>query len=150
MPSIKYSMTNTVNGEAIKIRGSGSLNRRGKMALSLQIDKVPKNWSPIIVPCICSGHGPGPIENDELVGGLLHAAPNGYQTAPGTLRRATLFDASGEEIAAVTATGIYKQTKSGLDFSIQVDTKTKASTIWEALQLIDHYSFTIFPEGPGR
>jgi hypothetical protein len=150
MLAIDYRMKNEVNGTKVQIEGSGTLSQNGEMALNLAISERPKKWGPIILPCICSGPGPGPIEPNESAAGLIHHAPRGYRTAPGTLRRATLFDSNHRVIASVSATGVYALKRNALNFDIDVKTSTSETDLLERLTSIDHYSFSISPESPGR
>lgn len=161
---IKYHMNNIVNNTEVKIEGSGFLSSDGQMSLALSLSEKPKDWTGIIVPCICSGPGPGAgggnaprprLSPDgsistEQIGGLIHYAPKGYKTAPGTLRRATLFDSNRKPIASVDATGVYALLDDKLDFNIQVKTETNSAGLLERLTKIDHYFFSISPVSAGR
>jgi hypothetical protein len=111
-------MDNEVNVKLITIDGGGTLSELG-LSLDLRLSDVPSDWSGAIVPCICSGPGPDKIkpwlsdEGDAEVycPGLMSISKRGYQTSPGTFRVATLFDESGNSIAAVRATGRYEKLK---------------------------------------
>ena len=152
---IAYRMRNEVNGQPIEIKGNGTLSQTGITEISADISEVPVDWNPIVVPLICSGPGPGPnpMASGEVgtnLGGLISIARHGYRTSPGTHRLASLFDSKGQQIASVRATGIYQRDNTGLSFDIAVQTRTKRSSIINNLSRVDHYSFTIHPNGPGK
>jgi hypothetical protein len=89
-------------------------------------------------------------QQEEVPPGLIGFAPNGYRTEPGTLRRATLWDESGQRIASVSATGVYEKSSSGFNFDINVETITVESTLLSNLSKIDSYDFVILPNGQGK
>jgi hypothetical protein len=151
MLPIRYSMKNRVNGEAMEILGSGNWFEDGRMALNLTLSAIPPDWTGTIGPCICSGPGPGSHAGTKgASSGLIGFAPNGYKTETGTHRRATLWDENGEQIAKVSATGVYEKTASKFDFEIDVETETKAGSVISDLRSIDSYNFTITPNGKGK
>lgn len=145
---VKYQMTNRINGNSITIDGDGTVDSNG-LKLNLTLSDTPSDWSGVIVPCICSGPGPGPDVGKRSFD-LMSISKNGYRTSPGTLRVATLFDESGKSIASVRATGVYSKNQSGYNFKIDVDTTTITNTIIPDLKKVDHYSFAIHPHGPGN
>lgn len=160
---IKYHMLNAVNGIPVELVGSGTISSGGAMDLHITVDKVPKDWTGVIVPCICSGPGggpdpvhPGPNGSPDLIlgrantDGLFAMSPKGYRTSRGTLRVATLFDETGQPIAAVRATGVYLRDRNGCDFEIQVHTTTRPDSIISRLASVDSYAFSILPRGRGR
>src|SRR5262245_58018965 len=130
---IVYQMHNRVNGKPITLTGKGTSDGKGTMSIEADISDIPKNWNPIIVPCICSGPG-----GDGPGSGLFVFAPKGYQTSPATYRLASLYDETGLCIAAIRATGVYKRSEKDLDYKIDVDTKTAECSILPELTKIDH------------
>ncbi len=153
---VKYHMDNEVNGKLITISGDGTLSELG-LSLDLNISDVPSNWSGVIVPCICSGPGPDPkpttlqlAGNRLLTPGLMSISKRGYETSPGTFRVATLFDSSGNSIASVRAVGRYEKFEDSFDFKIKVNTQTAKNSIFHTLKKVDHYSFSVRPNGPGK
>lgn len=149
---VTYHMDNEVNGKLITISGDGFLSELG-LALDLGISEVPKDWSGVIVPCICSGPGPDPVETFTaklFSPGLMSISKRGYETSPGTFRVATLFDETGNSIAAVRAVGRYEKREDSFEFKIKVNTQTAKNTIIPTLINVDHYSFSVRPNGPGK
>jgi hypothetical protein len=150
---VRYKMLNRVNGDPITLTGEGSLSDQGILDLNIEISKIPPNWNSVLVPCICSGPGPGPDRPGPArrsSGGLISYASRGYKTTPGTYRVADLYNSAGEKIAAIRATGVYAKNETGLDFDIDVDTWTLPGSILSKLSKIDHYSFTIEPRSKGK
>ncbi|QVK17035.1 hypothetical protein KHQ81_09055 [Mycoplasmatota bacterium] len=157
---IKYHMVNKINGTSIDISGNGTLDYSG-MKLDLTLSEVPKWWSGMIVPCICSGPGPDPTDPDDTQSeklenhtdrmiGLMSISKRGYRTAPGTYRLATLYDDTGKIVASVKAIGRYEKYDKHLEFDISVTTQTVEGNYLPDLTSIDHYSFTIHPVCPGN
>ena len=150
---VKYHMDNEVNGTVIQISGEGALSEAG-LALDLNVSDVPDDWSGVIVPCICSGPGPdkggGGRTSRVTSPGLMTMSRRGYETSPGTFRVATLFDKDGNSIAAVRAIGRYEKKPDSFDFKIKVNTQTKKGSIISKISQVDHYSFSIQPNGPGK
>lgn len=142
-------MENEINGELVTLSGRGDVSSRG-LRLDIDISRIPADWNPIIVPCICSGPGPDPIDRIHRIPGLMSISDRGYRTTPGTSRVATLFDDGGQIVAAVRATGTYEKTESEYSFSISVQTRTRKDSILPILTSIDHYSFSIAPHGPSQ
>jgi hypothetical protein len=156
MPTVPvtYHMDNEVNGKLIQISGGGSLSEAG-LSLDLAISDVPEDWTGVIVPCICSGPGPdkggGGGRNSRVTSpGLMTISKRGYETSPGTFRVATLFDKEGNTVAAVKAIGRYEKNESSFDFKIKVNTQTKKDSVISRIANVDHYSFSIQPNGPGK
>ena len=157
---VSYRMENVVNGTSISIAGKGKVSDSG-LELDLRISDVPRAWSGAIVPCICSGPGPDPVEPETRAQrkgafgglrcpGLMSISKHGYETSPGTFRVASLFDDAGDMIAAVRAVGRYEKQKTGFKFAISVNTQTRANSIIGSLIRVDHYSFTVRPNGAGK
>ncbi len=150
---VRYHMDNEVNGTLITIKGNGSLSAAG-LSLDLAVSSVPEDWSGVIVPCICSGPGPDPTPDTRASRlyspGLMSISKRGYETSPGTFRVATLFDKDGNSIAAVRAVGRYEKLDDAFDFKIKVNTRTAPNSIISSLKKVDHYSFSVKPNGPGK
>lgn len=152
MKLVNYRMRNRINGRDFTMDGQGMWTPDGTIALNLLLSDIPKSWSGAVGPCICSGPSPGEDQGggDPEYGGLVTFAPNGYRTTRGTLRRATLWDAAGDVIASVSATGNYQFFDDRFEFDIDVETETKIGSIIEDLASVDHYSFALQPVSKGR
>lgn len=149
---IRYRMVNSIDGEVVVLEGGGNL-MDGKMSLSIRVPKMPVGWDPIILPCICSGPGPGTVGDDaprRQTGGLISLSPGGYRTTEGTYRVAKLFDGHGAPVAEVRATGVYARKPAELDFDISVETHLFQHDVLQRLTAIDYYSFTIIPLSPNQ
>jgi hypothetical protein len=152
MKLVNYRMRNRINGRDFKMDGQGVWTPDGTIALNLVLSDIPASWSGAVGPCICSGPSPGEDQDggDPEYGGLVTFAPNGYRTTRGTLRRATLWDAAGDVIASVSATGNYQFFEDRFDFDINVETETRKGSIIGELVSVDHYSFALQPVSEGR
>lgn len=153
MLPVQYRMINQINDRKFEVTGVGAWYPDGSSSTSVNISDLPKDWCGTLLPCICSGPREGAIKMDggaDGAHGLINYAPYGYHTDPGTLRRSTLWDDSGQIIARVSATGLYRKTSRSLDYQIDVETETKAGSIISELSSVDSYSFTVLPKGRGR
>jgi len=145
---IDYRMEGIINDQEITHVGEGEADLdEGIERVTIQLSAIPDGWHPMVLPMICSGPSRVGVAQEPGVPDLLSLSGQDYFTEPGKLRLGELYNEDGEQLGKVAATGTYRAENDELKYRIRIRSDMD---LMYTLDHVEHYSYTLLPNGPGR